>query len=108
VFSIRDPVITEYNVYIDPTNVKNYSSKPPPPTFNYEVNKDQKITMWSGFKREVHSLSRTYLWISIIMIIIGFVGVLIQIMKMSGGGKKPAKNNQIQMTKRGSAAAAIQ
>jgi hypothetical protein len=36
------------------------------------------------------------------------VGVLIQIMKMSGGGKKPAKNNQIQMTKRGSAAAAIQ
>jgi len=100
VSSIRDPAITEYNVYIDPTNVKNYSSKPPPPTFNYEVNKNQKITMWSGFKREVNSLSRTYLWISIIMIIIGFVGVLIQIMKMSGSRKKPANKNQIQMTKR--------
>ena len=111
VSSINEPAITEYKIYTDPANVKNYTSKPPPPIFNYGVNDNEKITMWSGFRKEVGALSKTYLWIGVILLIIGIVGVIIQIMRMSKSSgvsakitkKKSgssAKTKKIEMTKR--------
>lgn len=72
---------TEYRVYTDPNNLQSYVSKKPPSLYNYGTNPDNKILYWSGFNIKVKKLNIFFLYLSIVFMIVGFFGFILQFSK---------------------------
>jgi len=83
-----EPIGTEYRVYTNQTDISKFVSKPPPPLYNYQPNPDLKTTQWTGFNIVVRRLNNVYLWVGLILIIVGFFGVLIQLITRKKSIKK--------------------
>jgi hypothetical protein len=77
--SASDPIGTEYRIYTDPLNLSLFNSKIPPPLYNYQPNPDYKTTQWTGFNIKAKKLGNAYFWIGLVLLLIGFIGIVIQL-----------------------------
>jgi hypothetical protein len=95
--SASEPIGTEYRIYTNPGDISKYDSRIPSPLYNYQPNPNLNTNQWSGFNIKVKKLNNVYLWLGIILIIVGFIGFIFQMMSRK---KQNTKLKQIQLTKK--------